>query len=233
MDLKFEAEAVLFDKDGTLIHYDASWAPYVPKLFEKLAPEREDIWEEMAHAVGFDIQTEKFIVGSIAVNGTFEDVIAVLERFVGPIDMQNALAADTYAHQYTQPAPVGDLNALLEDFKSKGLKLGVVTNDLIAATEKQLKQMDNRDMFDVIYCADSGPQPKPAGDMITAACRDLGIAPERVAMVGDSTHDLHAGRAAGVGLKVGVLTGPAKHDDIDAFADIVLSDIHQLPAYLI
>ena len=52
-------------------------------------------------------------------------------------------------------------------------------------------------------------------------------------MVGDSTHDLIAGSAAGVGLRVGVLTGPATVDDLEDYADIVLSDISLLPAYLV
>ena len=56
------------------------------------------------------------------------------------------------------------------------------------------------------------------------------LKPDLVAMVGDSSHDLEAGRNAGVGLNVGVLTGPAKHQDIKHLADVILPDISALPS---
>ena len=59
----------------------------------------------------------------------------------------------------------------------------------------------------------------------------MGLAPARVVMVGDSTHDLIAGRAAGM-QTVGVLTGPASRADLGKLADAVLPDIGHLPAWL-
>ena len=232
MDVKFKADALLFDKDGTLIHYDASWAPYVPKLFEKLAPGRTEIWDEMAQAVGFDFSSKKFAVGSVAVNGTFEEVLKILEKYIGPIEPEAALEADAYAHEFAQPVAVGELNPLLESFKTRGLKLAVATNDLMVPTERQLQIMDNRQLFDTVLCADSGPAPKPSGDMLLAACKMMDVDPARAMMIGDSTHDLHAGRDAKIGFNVGVLTGPASANDIEEIADIILQDIHHLPQIL-
>jgi phosphoglycolate phosphatase len=50
-------------------------------------------------------------------------------------------------------------------------------------------------------------------------------------MVGDSAHDLTAGRAAGMGT-IAVLTGLAKASDLEPFADLVLPDIGYLPNWL-
>ena len=50
-------------------------------------------------------------------------------------------------------------------------------------------------------------------------------------MVGDSTHDLHSGRDAGM-LTVAVLTGVAREDELAPHADIVLPDIGHLPGWL-
>jgi phosphoglycolate phosphatase len=50
-------------------------------------------------------------------------------------------------------------------------------------------------------------------------------------MVGDSRHDLAAGRAAGMHT-VAVLTGPARDEDLRPFADVVLPDIGHLPEWL-
>jgi phosphoglycolate phosphatase len=50
-------------------------------------------------------------------------------------------------------------------------------------------------------------------------------------MVGDSLHDLHAGRAAGM-RTVAVLTGMASHADLAPHADLVLPHIGHLPDWL-
>jgi phosphoglycolate phosphatase len=50
-------------------------------------------------------------------------------------------------------------------------------------------------------------------------------------MVGDSTHDLVAGRAAGM-QTLGVLTGVADSEELAPFADAVLPDIGHIPGWL-
>jgi phosphoglycolate phosphatase len=50
-----------------------------------------------------------------------------------------------------------------------------------------------------------------------------------VAVVGDAVHDLAMGRAAGVGLTVGVLSGTSGHADLAGLADIVVESIAALP----
>ncbi len=95
-----------------------------------------------------------------------------------------------------------------------------------------MKEVAAHHHFDFICGFDSGYGSKPAAGMIHGFCEKMNLAPHEVAMVGDSTHDLEAGRAAGVGLNVGVLTGPARSEDIGHLADVMLQDISHLPAHL-
>ncbi|MFW5641465.1 MAG: HAD family hydrolase, partial [Roseicyclus sp.] len=67
--------------------------------------------------------------------------------------------------------------------------------------------------------------------MCLAFAEAFAIAPERIVMVGDSLHDLHAGRAAGMRVAA-VLTGPAAAADLAPHADVVLRHIGHLPAWL-
>ena len=48
-------------------------------------------------------------------------------------------------------------------------------------------------------------------------------------MVGDAVHDLAMGRAAGVGLVVGVLGGASAREDLAGTADLILAGIAELP----
>ena len=67
--------------------------------------------------------------------------------------------------------------------------------------------------------------------MLDAFSDQMGLAPKHVAMVGDSRHDLLAGRAAGM-VTVGVLTGIATKNDLADLADVVLTNIGDLPDWL-
>ena len=60
--------------------------------------------------------------------------------------------------------------------------------------------------------------------MVLAFARYLGVEPARIAMVGDSLHDLDAARAAGA-VAVAVLSGPADRAALEPSADYVVEDI--------
>ena len=64
-----------------------------------------------------------------------------------------------------------------------------------------------------------------------AFCNHVGADPFHTIMLGDSTHDLEAARAAGI-VALGVLTGVARAAELAPHADGVLNDIGQLPEWL-
>ena len=72
---------------------------------------------------------------------------------------------------------------------------------------------------------------KPTPGQLLAFCALTGIPPGECAMIGDSTHDLDSGRAAGMAA-VGVLTGLASRAELAPHADVVLDDVGALPAWL-
>jgi phosphoglycolate phosphatase len=61
--------------------------------------------------------------------------------------------------------------------------------------------------------------------MVLTICRTLAIAPARTVMVGDNPDDLRMGRAAGVGLVVGVLSGVSPVALLRPYADIILPSV--------
>jgi phosphoglycolate phosphatase len=67
--------------------------------------------------------------------------------------------------------------------------------------------------------------------MCLAFAAFTGLDPAEVLMVGDSRHDLEAGRAAGM-RPIAVLTGIARAADLAPHAEAVLPDIGALPAWL-
>ena len=127
--------------------------------------------------------------------------------------------------------PIGDPKAVLELLLSRGLRLGVGTNDSEASARRQIAALGIEGLIEFVAGYDSGHGGKPEPGMVVAFARHLGVPPHQVAMVGDTMHDLDAARAAGA-VGIAVLSGPASPDEIKRHADHVIDDISHLPALL-
>jgi len=79
-----------------------------------------------------------------------------------------------------------------------GHPLGVVTAKLEAGALRTLRHVGLLPHIQAVVGADSAPRAKPFPDPVLMALERLGRAPGEALLVGDSTHDLAAARAAGV-----------------------------------
>jgi len=227
---------VLFDKDGTLFDFNATWAGVFAEIIGRLAPDAASA-REMALLGGFDPDRRRFAPGSPLVAGATSEVAALWSRFrpdltAGEIEATaNAVAAATVRRDRLVPA-AGDLPALLLALRARGLALGVATHDAEAAARAQLAAVGALDVFHFVAGYDSGHGLKPGTGMMRAFCQATGVAPAETVVVGDSLHDLHMGRSGGAALRVAVLTGPATAPDLEAEATHVIDSIEWLPALL-
>jgi len=128
--------------------------------------------------------------------------------------------------------PLPGIVDALKRLHGAGHKLGVATNDSTGGAERTLLALGVAQMFTAAYGYDAVANPKPAPDPVFAFCDLTGLKPSEVAMVGDNRHDLEMGRAAGVGLNVGVLSGTGTAESLNPLADIVLGSVAELPHYL-
>ena len=128
-------------------------------------------------------------------------------------------------------APAVPLGPFLDGLRAQGLRLGVMTNDTEYGARAHLTAAGVLERFDFVAGFDSGHGAKPAAEPLLAFARAVKVDPARVVMVGDSTHDLIAGRRAGMAC-IGVLTGTALAGDLAPHADAVLPDIGHLPGWL-
>ena len=119
----------------------------------------------------------------------------------------------------------------LTSLRDAGLKLGVATNDSEAPALAHLGGANVVGLFDFIAGFDSGYGAKPAAGQLKAFCAQTGCDPARVAMVGDSTHDLMAGAAAGMRC-IAVLTGIARRETLAPDAEVGVPDSGHIPEWL-
>ena len=225
------ARAVLFDKDGTLFDFQKSWAGWIGQEVVQLSGGDPGLAAEIASAIGYDIETGRVLPGSPAIAGTEHDVAQLLVPFVPGMALADMVAHLNQTATQLVPVEVLPLVPFLAGLAAKDLYLGIATNDSEVAARKHLRLFGVEGMFDFIAGFDSGHGAKPDPGMCAAFARTCGITTDQVVMVGDSLHDLHAGRAAGM-QTVAVLTGVATSDDLRDHADVVLPDIGHLAGWM-
>jgi len=140
--------------------------------------------------------------------------------------MLPVLTAPSEPHQIRG---IGNIQERLRTWKSAGLHLAIATNDNRIRTLAELRLLGIDDVVDAIVSADdSGLASKPAPDGLLYIARTMGVSANRLAMIGDTATDMLAGRSAGVGLVIGVLSGLATAGHLAPLADAVVPDIHAL-----
>jgi len=222
--------AILFDKDGTLFDFRSSWGAFAADLLARLARDAAHR-ADLGRAMGYDPVTGQFACDSIMIAATTDEIAAAMLPHLPGIDaddlvdLLNTLSVSALMH------PAVPLRPVLDGLRARGLRLGVATNDTEAPARSHLDAAGIRDLFDFVAGCDSGHGAKPEPGMLLAFARSQGLQPARVAMVGDSRHDLIAARRAGM-WAVAVLTGVAGRAELAPHADVVLADIGALEAWL-
>ncbi|RFC67149.1 MULTISPECIES: HAD family hydrolase [Mesorhizobium] len=230
-----QIKGILFDKDGTLVDFQATWHAIGDAMALEAAQGDRMRADVLMDAAGYDATGERFRADSVFAAGTNADIVALwhpgltdgqrlamIERFDSFCAIEGAAKA---------VALPGVLQAI-RDLHASGIKLGVATNDSTAGAERTLLALGIAQMFDAAFGYDAVAKPKPAPDSVIAFCDLTGLKPSEIAMVGDNRHDLELGRAGGVGLNVGVLSGTGTQESLSPLADIVIGSVAELPTLL-
>lgn len=94
-----------------------------------------------------------------------------------------------------------------------GHPLAVVTSKLEVGARRALKFAQIEQCFATVVGIDHTAKHKPEPEPVWYALEQLGVSRDRAVFVGDSTHDMLAGRAAGV-QTVAVLWGPYSREEL-------------------
>jgi pyrophosphatase PpaX len=116
--------------------------------------------------------------------------------------------------------------------RRRGLQTGLVTSKNRQGALRGLRLIGLEDAMDVLVCADEVVNPKPHREPVDRALALLGAQPARTVYVGDSIHDMHSGRSAGV-RTAAVLWGPFSRAELEgAEPDLWLERPEDLLKYL-
>ncbi|ANT49716.1 HAD family hydrolase [Mesorhizobium amorphae] len=230
-----DIKGILFDKDGTLVDFNATWLGIAD--FMAMDAAEGDRWkaDRLLAAAGFDFVNKRFKPDSIFASGSNMDVVELWFPRLSDEDQMLAVARFNEITSVQGSAMAVELPGIVDSLRAlhkKSYRLGVATNDSTSGAEKTLVTLGVAQLFDAAYGYDSVARPKPAPDTILAFCDLTGLRPAEIAMVGDNRHDLEMARAGGCGLAVGVLSGTGTRESLSSIADVVLDSVADLPGFL-
>lgn len=227
-------KAIIFDKDGTLLSFDAFWLKV-----------SENALSEMIHRFSCpDVSVDELLcsmgvkdgvigIESVLCKGTYREMAqAMLGIFNSHgCEVSEDELTDAVVDTYLKNAGTGDvlptcdnIKGVLQQLKDDGIKLAVITTDNYEMTCKCLDKLGIKEFFDKIYTDDGVIPPKPNPQSLYDYCNAMGIAKENVIMVGDTMTDVKFARNAGIKV-IGVGATEQSRALLADFADAVVPDI--------
>jgi len=213
--------AVLFDLDGTLIDTTDLILASCRHTFERHlkhgCPPREALIATFGRSLPESLLETAMAEGS-------EDPHALAAEMLATYRAHND------EHHDVLIRPFEGVPHMLASLHASGLRLGVVTSKRERSARRGLARYNLGEFFEVGIFHDDTDHHKPDPAPLLEAARRLGIQPRETIYVGDSVHDVAAGRAAAMRTIVAAW-GPfprsdleaARPDDIaDAPADVVV-----------
>jgi len=230
-----QIDLVVFDKDGTLISFEAMWGGWARDLGSRLeAATRRPIAGDVFSTIGFDPTADRVLAGgplAIATMAELQELVgAVLRRWCPSVAAARRILGEAWFEPdpVERAVPVADLARLFGALHDAGRRIAVATTDDRRPTEATLAGLGLADLIADIVCGDDDGPTKPDPATLIGVSERVGVEIARTAMVGDTPADLSMARAAGAGRSIGVRSGVASEADLVPHADVVLDTVGDL-----
>lgn len=183
----FSPKAVIFDKDGILMHTEPIYFDAYAGTIKYFGGLKEYSWELHKGYMGF-LSNEKFL--------------KIKKEF--DLDIPWDIFTEEYRRRYLETIESDGLSAasgireLLGLLKEEGVKVAVATGSSRNNTTFTLAKTGLNKEFDVVITADDLTKGKPDPEPFLLAAERLGVEPHECVVVGDSINDVLAGKSAGM-----------------------------------
>ena len=242
---KVPCRGVLFDKDGTLLHFMSLWggfSDYVLRfLEERLELMGAGFTGPMEKVLGTfngeDGKVTSYDVRGPLAMGTVEETNGILawQLYAAGMPWNEAILQVNqitknamYELRQSKPAfQMPGLNGFLESCRKASIKMAVVTSDTTSAALEHLEWMGISNYFSEVIGRDQVRNGKPDPEMAEVACRRLGIEPGEAAVIGDSNGDMQMAKQAGAAVAIGLYERDGETEHL-IDADTVITDYNEI-----
>lgn len=232
-----KADAIIFDKDGTLIDFDSFWITVSIRAIQDVLAGlgRTDI-PLCAFLTAFGVQDGITDIEGVLCKGTYvqlgQIVHTILSGYGCTISRDETVKLVMRA--YARHADAGEIKPtcphlveVLTTLKKQNKKLAIVTTDNEEIAYKCLKKLGIAALFDKIYTDDGKTPTKPDPFCANDFCDFTGVKKERMVMVGDTMTDMLFAKNAGIAA-IGVAKNEQNAQILKPHAEMVISDLSNL-----
>ena len=218
-DLAVWPKVILFDLDGTLIDSAPDIRASTNILLAK-GGHAELSLDEVRSMIGNGVK--KLVQRAFAAR----DVALDDAELNATTDSMMKIYGD---HLVVHTVLMPHADRLIRSYHAMGTKLGIVTNKPEGFSSQIVDHFALSDMIDIKVGGDTGPDRKPAPDMLFYALKQLGLDVSQALFVGDSPADIDAARAAGM-TNIAVRGGYTNVPVEELGADMVIDSLNALPS---
>ena len=186
-----DGKAVIFDKDGTLLDFQATWNEAIGSAFDLVAD--QNARQLAAELFGYNLEEMRVLPHSAFISETSETTDSLVADLIDVAAFKQTINEESQRHIVANTGATAVLNALIDS----GWKLAVATNDSESCALDHIEAMKWSHLFTSVKGFDSGHGSKPGPGMVLAAAEECSALGGVYVMVGDSAHDILAGQAAG------------------------------------
>jgi len=214
---------VMVDLDGTLIHTAPDLANCANRMLRDLG--RND-WplEKVMTWIGNGVP--RLVKRALTGEMMAEPDAALFDKAL-PLFQKHYAAA---VSEFSRPFP-GVIEGL-DRLAAAGFQLACITNKAEAFTLPLLRNLGLHDYFKLVLSGDSLPKQKPDPLPLQHACRHFGITPDHGVLIGDSSNDVQAARAANMPVICVTYGYNHGHDIRESHPDAVVGSLAEVPRYL-
>ncbi|MRR14118.1 HAD family hydrolase [archaeon] len=237
---RIETDLVIFDKDGTLLDFQATWVGIIRELVSCLRQETglgDSLTKGIEQALGISLDRAEIDGNGALAMGTFTECNALLTyslyreglRWDNAQIIVESTGKKVFGVEIRKKhvkAARGALSLLME-LKSRGISTAVATNDKYSDALIDMECIGASSLIDLVAGADSVKRSKPAPDMIDYLCTRLEKDPQRSVLIGDTVMDAMLGKNAGVSLTIGV-AGIVAEKDLAGHMNVVISSLDEI-----
>lgn len=211
-------KCAIFDLDGTLLDTINTIAYYVNLTLQKYGISPISIEEAKVFAGD---GARNLISRSLDSRGEYRS-----EEFFERVFCEYKEAYDREPLYLTEVFP--GIHELIENLRSRGIRLAVLSNKPQSATESVVSHFFNNE-FDLVLGARDGVPLKPDPAGVDFALSQMGFTKEELIYVGDTSTDMITGKSCGACITVGVLWGFRGKDELMRYgADLIVSEPHEI-----
>ncbi len=238
---EFDIDGIVFDKDDTLIEFNALWGPRTQRWVEAIvglaglsnistrglyamlgySPEQTSVRPESPLAIASIATLSTLVAGVLCQQGIPWHEACHYARSTA----QDTILSDVDPREIQ---PKGNVRNIMRKLRQADIQIAVVTSDDRRFTEATLSHLGVLDIVSVIVCGDDPIPNKPAPDAFYLVAEQWGVAPNRMMMVGDSANDMQFAINAGAGFRIGVVSASGDASALAAQADEFLASIDEL-----